>query len=65
MVGEGQGAGGGGRGIQMEGGGSFNNKLVSKLSCAPGDIMVFLEACAMGNVDRVEQLLEKGVVSRK
>ena len=55
---------GAGRGIDMQGGASFNNKLVTKLSCAPADIMVFLEACAMGNVDRVEQLLEKGVVSK-
>ena len=61
----GAGAGGGGRGIVLEGGGTFNNKLISKLSCAPADIMVFLEACAMGNLDRVDKLLEKGVVSCK
>ena len=54
---------GAGRGIDMQGSASFNNKVVTKLSCAPADIMVFLEACAMGNVDRIEQLLEKGVVS--
>ena len=45
---------GAGRGIDMQGSASFNNKLVTKLSCAPADIMVFLEACAMGNVDRIE-----------
>ena len=61
MVVEGQGVGGG-RGIEMQGNASFNNKLVTKLSCAPADIMNFLEACAMGNVDRVNKLLEKGVV---
>ena len=51
------------RGINMQGAASFNNKLVTKLSCAPADIMVFLEACAMGNIDRVNELIEKGVVS--
>merc|ERR1719481_1482253 len=40
---------------------SFNRRLESKLRCAPASIMHFLEACAMGNVDRVEQLIEKGV----
>merc|ERR1719309_1208527 len=49
------------RGINMQGAASFNNKLVTKLSCAPADIMVFLEACAMGNIDRVNELIEKGV----
>ena len=43
--------------------GSFNSKLVARLDRAPGDIMGFLEACAMGNQERVEELLEKGVVS--
>ena len=50
-------------GINMEGHGSFNNRLVSRLSKAPSDLMHFLEACAMGNIDRVESLLAKGVVS--
>ena len=43
--------------------GTFNAKLVARLNRAPGDIMGFLEACAMGNQARVEELLEKGVVS--
>ena len=50
-------------GINMEGHDSFNNRLVSRLSRAPSDLMHFLEACAMGNIDRVESLLAKGVVS--
>ena len=50
-------------GINMEGHNSFNNRLVSRLSRAPSDLMHFLEACAMGNIDRVESLLAKGVVS--
>ena len=50
-------------GINMEGHGDFNNRLVSRLSRAPADLMHFLEACAMGNIDRVESLLGKGVVS--
>ena len=50
-------------GINMEGHDSFNNRLVSRLSRAPSDLMHFLEACAMGNMERVEVLLEKGVVS--
>ena len=45
--------------------GTFNAKLVARLNRAPGDIMGFLEACAMGNQARVEELLEKGVVSRQ
>ena len=32
------------------------------MNSAPGDIMSFLQACAMGNLARVEELLEKGVV---
>jgi len=40
---------------------TFNNKLVARLNSAPGDIMSFLQACAMGNLARVEELLEKGV----
>ena len=47
----------------MEGQDSFNNRLVARLSRAPSDLMHFLEACAMGNLDRVESLLRKGVVS--
>ena len=43
--------------------GGFNSKLVARLNRAPGDIMGFLEACAMGNQARVEELLGKGVVS--
>ena len=43
--------------------GTFNAKLVARLNRAPGDIMGFLEACAMGNQARVEELLEKGGVS--
>ena len=50
-------------GINMEGHDSFNNRLVSRLSRAPSDLMHFLEACAMGNMDRVESLLAKGGVS--
>ena len=61
MVLEGQG-GGGGMGIEMQGNTNFNNKLVTKLGCAPADIMNFLEACAMGSIDRLDKLLEKGVV---
>jgi len=49
-----------GRGIPHISGG-FNSKLVARLNRAPGDIMGFLEACAMGNQARVEELLEKGV----
>jgi len=60
MVLDGQGAAGG-RGIEMQGSANFNNKLVTKLVCAPDDIMNFLEACAMGSIDRVDKLLEKGV----
>ena len=47
----------------MEGSTNFNNRLVARLNRAPSDLMHFLEACAMGNIDRVEYLLEKGVVS--
>ena len=47
----------------MEGHSSFNSRLVSRLSRAPSDLMHFLEACAMGNMDRLESLLGKGVVS--
>ena len=36
---------------------------MARLNSAPGDIMSFLQACAMGNLARVEELLEKGVVS--
>ena len=50
-------------GINMEGHDSFNSRLVSRLSRAPSDLMHFLEACAMGNMDRLESLLGKGVVS--
>ena len=35
---------------------------MARLNSAPGDIMGFLQACAMGNLARVEELLEKGVV---
>ena len=35
---------------------------MARLNSAPGDIMSFLQACAMGNLARVEELLEKGVV---
>jgi len=48
-------------GIEMQGNTNFNNKLVTKLGCAPADIMNFLEACAMGSIDRLDKLLEKGV----
>ena len=41
--------------------GGFNTRLVTRLCKAPADIMGFLEACAMGNLSRVEALLEKGV----
>ena len=34
---------------------------MSRLSLAPADLMHFLEACAMGNLARVESLLERGV----
>ena len=47
----------------MEGHHSFNSRLVSRLARAPSDLMHFLEACAMGNMDRLESLLGKGVVS--
>ena len=47
----------------MEAQASFNNRLVARLTRAPSDLMHFLEACAMGNMERVEVLLEKRVVS--
>ena len=50
-----------GRGILMDGHTGFNNRLISRLSAAPGDLMHFLEACAMGNMSRVETLINKGV----
>ena len=45
----------------MDGHASFNNRLISRLSTAPSDLMHFLEACAMGNMSRVESLISKGV----
>ena len=56
-----QGPPGPGRGIHIAGHANFNNRLVSRLSLAPADLMHFLEACAMGNLARVESLLERGV----
>ena len=50
-----------GPGIHMDGHTSFNNRLISRLGAAPSDLMVFLEACAMGNLARVDSLLAKGV----
>ena len=50
-----------GRGIHIAGHDNFNNRLMSRLSLAPADLMHFLEACAMGNLARVESLLERGV----
>ena len=50
-----------GPGIHMDGHASFNSRLISRLSAAPSDMMVFLEACAMGNISRVDSLLAKGV----
>ena len=50
-----------GRGIHIDGHASFNNRLVTRLNSAPSDLMHFLEACAMGNMDRVNCLIEKGV----
>ena len=47
----------------MEAQASFNNRLVARISRAPSDLMHFLEACAMGNMERVEVLLMAGVVS--
>ena len=47
----------------MEGSTNFNNRLVAKLNRAPSDLMHFLEACAMGNMERLEVLLMAGVVS--
>ena len=41
----------------------LSRSLETRLARAPGDIMGFLEACAMGNLQRVEELLERGVVS--
>ena len=56
-----QGPQGPGRGIHIAGHANFNNRLMSRLSLAPADLMHFLEACAMGNLARVESLLERGV----
>ena len=50
-----------GRGIHIDGHASFNNRLVTRLNSAPSDLMHFLEACAMGNMDRVNCLIDKGV----
>jgi len=50
-----------GRGIHIDGHANFNNRLISRLNNAPSDLMHFLEACAMGNIDRVENLIAKGV----
>merc|ERR1711994_1092347 len=41
--------------------GSLASQLQTCLKSAPTDIMDFIEACTMGNVDRVEKLIEKGV----
>ena len=46
-------------GIQLQGHASFNTRLLSRLSLAPADLMHFLEACAMGNTTRVEELLSR------
>ena len=46
-------------GIQLHGHASFNTRLLSRLSLAPADLMHFLEACAMGNIARVEELLSR------
>ena len=46
-------------GIQLQGHASFNTRLLSRLSLAPADLMHFLEACAMGNITRVEELLNR------
>ena len=46
-------------GIQLQGHASFNTRLLSRLSLAPADLMHFLEACAMGNTARVEELLSR------
>ena len=34
------------------------------VSCSPAEILVFLETCAVGNVEIVEQFLQKGLVSK-
>ena len=34
------------------------------VSCSPAKILVFLETCAVGNVEIVEQFLRKGLVSK-
>ena len=47
----------------MEAQASFNNRLVARISRAPSDLMHFLEACAMGSMERLEVLLMAGVVS--
>ena len=37
-------------------------RLDRKIACAPSDLMNFIEACAMGNFDRVTSLIHNGVV---
>ncbi|XP_023344959.1 protein phosphatase 1 regulatory subunit 12A isoform X1 [Eurytemora carolleeae] len=40
---------------------TFNQRLEHRLMHAPSDLMNFLEACTMGNTERVVHLIEKGV----
>jgi len=39
----------------------FKQRLDRKLANAPSDVMTFIEACAMGNIDRVHHLVTSGV----
>lgn len=41
--------------------GTLSSQLSTCLQSAPSDMMTFLEACTMGNIDRVEHLINKGV----
>ena len=62
MVLEGEGAREGDQGIRLpRQPSSFSRSLERRLATTLGELMGFLEACAMGNSGRVAELLEKGV----
>ena len=43
--------------------GSFEQRLAARLGRAPAELLQFRETCTLGDMERLEQLLQQGVVS--
>ena len=44
--------------------GSFEQRLAARLGRAPAELVQFRETCTLGDMERLEQLLHQGVVSK-